>query len=174
MPLKLRLFSAIITPTVLYGMASAPLTNTLVHRINVTERRMIRLIIGWVRVDRSGWPGTMRRMRARIDRVLERFPLQRWTQQIFKRQWELSHRWANMDNEDWTTQAVLWDPTTTYNSEHEPTRRQGRPLRKWDDKLNRFCLEEFGVHRWTIGARRMSKDAWLQHQRRYCEYCEAH
>ena len=154
-------------------MASAPLTNALIQRINIAERRMLRLLVGWVRVDRENWPDTWRRMRTRVDRVLEKFPLRHWHQEIYKRQWILAYRCANMDEEEnWCAQAVLWDPTKTQNSEHNPRRKQGRPLRKWDDSLNRFCFELFGDVHWTTSARQMTKEQWMRYQKEYLEFCE--
>ena len=49
--LRLKYFDAIISPTVLFGLASLPLT-TFHKRIDVVQRRMIRAIVGWVAVDK--------------------------------------------------------------------------------------------------------------------------
>jgi hypothetical protein len=45
--LRLRLFSSVVTPSVLFGSSVLSLTQTQLHRLGTVQRRMLRNIIGW-------------------------------------------------------------------------------------------------------------------------------
>ena len=60
--LRLKLFHATAFPTAMFGLASLPLTQGLLHKLDVVQRRMLRSIVGWVRVPDEPWEITMRRM----------------------------------------------------------------------------------------------------------------
>ena len=49
--LWVNLFEATITPTVLFGLASAPVTKRGTLKLDALRRRMLRRIVGWVRSD---------------------------------------------------------------------------------------------------------------------------
>ena len=54
----LNFFDVVVTPTILYGIAILPLSATLIEDIEVVQRKMLRKIVGWVRVP-DGY-GTVR------------------------------------------------------------------------------------------------------------------
>lgn len=81
----------------------------------------------------------------------------------------LAYRWANMKDDDWTKIAVQWYPSTTNNDNHAPRRKQGRPLTKWDDSLQRYCSEKFGDIHWTMTATRMTEETWKKYEDEFCE-----
>ena len=113
--LRLRLFDAIVTPNVFYGLATVPLTKASIFRLDVAQRRMLRSLIGWVSVYKDDWPGTMRRMRLRMDAALSAYPVPSWSHQAFRRRWSLAHRFANMSAHEWPAQAAAWRPDLTRN-----------------------------------------------------------
>ena len=47
MRLRMRLFEAVISPTVLYSLDTIALSEYLFNRIDITQRKMLRSIIGW-------------------------------------------------------------------------------------------------------------------------------
>ena len=47
---RLKLFHATVSPTAMFGLASLPLTQRFLHKLDVVQRRMLRSIIGWVRI----------------------------------------------------------------------------------------------------------------------------
>ena len=63
---RLRLFDACVTPCVMYGIGAC--TCTAQHRavLDRTQRRMLRLVVGWVRVPDEAWRDTMVRMNSRV------------------------------------------------------------------------------------------------------------
>ena len=53
--LRLRLFDAVVTPSALYGLAVAPLTSADMQYLARTQRRMLRLIVGYVKLPDDTW-----------------------------------------------------------------------------------------------------------------------
>ena len=51
--------------------------------------KMLRSIVGWVRVNGEDWSETMRRMSHRLSVALELFPIPPWTEQLAKRQFSI-------------------------------------------------------------------------------------
>ena len=48
--LRLNLFDSVVTPTILFGLIALPLYQTYIDKINVAQRKMLRNIVGWVRL----------------------------------------------------------------------------------------------------------------------------
>ena len=46
--LRLRLFDAFVTPTILCGLISMPLTTSDLNQLDAIQRRMLRSLVGWV------------------------------------------------------------------------------------------------------------------------------
>ena len=58
--LRLKLFHATVFPTAMFGLVSLLLTQKHLHKLDVVQRRMLRSIVGWVRVPDEPWGTTMR------------------------------------------------------------------------------------------------------------------
>ena len=52
--LRLKVIHATVFPTAMFGLASLPLTHFL-HKLDVVQRRMLRCIVGWVRILDEPW-----------------------------------------------------------------------------------------------------------------------
>ena len=61
--LRLKFFDSALSPTVLFGLATLPLSKSQLQRLDVTQRKMLRTIVGWVAVDSTDWKTTMQRMK---------------------------------------------------------------------------------------------------------------
>ena len=48
---QLKLFDAIVTPCLLFGAAVLPLYETWLSKIDITQRKMLRRIVGWTRIS---------------------------------------------------------------------------------------------------------------------------
>ena len=54
--LRLKLFDAVVSPAMLFGLATLPLTKGCLQKLGVVQRRMLRSIVGWVRIhDDLNW-----------------------------------------------------------------------------------------------------------------------
>ena len=58
--LSLRLFDAVVTPTVVFGLVSMPLTASDLNQLDAIQRRMLRSL---VRVHDEPWRGRMIRVK---------------------------------------------------------------------------------------------------------------
>ena len=47
--LRLRLFDAVVTPTILFSSITMPLTASDQNQMDAVQRRMLRSLVGWVR-----------------------------------------------------------------------------------------------------------------------------
>ena len=153
--LRLKYFDAIISPTVLFGLASLPLTASHFKRIDVVQRRMIRAIVGWVAVDKFDWRDTTRRMNSKVEAALKIFPVCSWLKSAFKRRFRFAAHVAGSNT--WPGFATLWDPSENWrdNFYSMPFRARGRPQKRWDDILRQFCEHMYG------------DDLWFGHARQY-------
>ena len=52
-----------ISPTVCYSLDTCPLTNVLNSRLDVTQRVMLRRMVGWVSFTRDTWEERGRKMK---------------------------------------------------------------------------------------------------------------
>ena len=87
-------FQAVITPTVLYGLSAAALSAQQLEKLNATQRRMLRNMVGWTRVDAEDWSDTMRRMRRKVESALQSFPVADWSAQFLRNQFRFARRVA--------------------------------------------------------------------------------
>ena len=69
--LRLRFFDAVVSPGALYSCAVLALNTDELERFDIVQRKMLRSIVGWRRVQGEDWECTMRRMKCRVQRALE-------------------------------------------------------------------------------------------------------
>ena len=50
MQLRLKLFDSVVNPSALFSLATLPMTSSMISLIGVVQRKMVRSIIGWVRL----------------------------------------------------------------------------------------------------------------------------
>ena len=46
--LRLKVFDAVMSPAMLFGPATLPLTKVCLQKLGVVQRRTLRCIVGWV------------------------------------------------------------------------------------------------------------------------------
>ena len=107
--LRLKLFQAVVSPTMLFGLTTLPLTRSQVSQLDATQRHMLRSIAGWTRCDNEGWNDSMRRVNAKLDAALAIFPVKAWSEQFAARQFDVAGRFAR--NLTWPKRVAAWDPT---------------------------------------------------------------
>ena len=128
--LRLRLFDAVVSPTVLYGLETAPLTSALLTRLDTTQRCMLRRMLGWVCFDEDTYEERGRRMKLRLQRALALHPVKEWSAQWAQRKQKLKDNMTLAP--PWTRASYEWSPQTcgTHNN-HIPYRKAGRPRTQW-------------------------------------------
>lgn len=143
--LRLKLFDTVVSPTILYGLATLPLSASLLEDLEIVQREMLRKIVGWVRIGDESWETTMSRMKDRVHRALLQRPVIPWTTRIGKALWKLIVRIKEAPSESWISQSSKWFPNECEDESTEflAYRGRGRPSLKWDDVVTRFCQLHF-------------------------------
>ena len=134
-PLKLRLklFDAVVSPTILYSLSTTPLTSAQVEKMDVTQRRMLRKIVGWIRFDDEDWEVIGRRMKTRLEAGLRQYPIKTWSERRANLVQKLLDKIANAPDDDLRKAAFNWNPSVIgeYFDGSHPYRAPGRPRQRW-------------------------------------------
>ena len=72
--LRLKYFDACVGPALLFGTAVLPLSRFQYAEFDKFQRKMLRRIVDWRRVEREEWRVTMIRMNGRLARALHLYP----------------------------------------------------------------------------------------------------
>ena len=107
MKLRLKLFDAIISSTVLYGLETCPLTEKVQKRLDVVQRTMFRRMVGWLCSADDTWEMAGHRMKYRLKKCLEMYPIKDWSETITDRKKKLMSSMNEMPF--WTKSACEWD-----------------------------------------------------------------
>ena len=69
------------------------LTRHQIEQLDALQRRMLRLIVGRIRIDDEAT--TKRRMRDRVNGALTQYAMAPWSEQLASRQYQLARRIAS-------------------------------------------------------------------------------
>lgn len=139
--LRVKYFDAVITPTILFGLATLPLTATQQKRIWAIQRKMLRKLVGWRRIADEPWQDTMRRMKYRVEHAQRGYFVESWELRWKRNQWRYAVHLANLPGSSWAKLHVLYHPPSIddLSMDSVPHRAPGRPALRWHDALRRFC-----------------------------------
>ena len=98
----------------LFSLQTLALTKVELESINVLQRKMLRSIVGWVRMRGEDWSETMRRMNHRISVALKFFLIPPWAGQLAKRQFQFAAKVAA--EQSWVSKAGHWTITDWWHS----------------------------------------------------------
>ena len=80
--LRLKLFDAAVSASVLYSLDTCPITASQLKKLDAVQNRMLRRIVGWVSFEDEPWEEIGRRMKVRLQRALALHPVSRWSDRI--------------------------------------------------------------------------------------------
>ena len=168
--LRLKFFDSVISPTILFGLATTALPKSEISKLDSLRRRMLRHIVGWARVEGETWNVTMRRMNTRLLQAQQLLPMRLWSESLYLAKFRLAFRVARA-NHGWPQTILQWDPQQAwqFNFEDKPCRSRGRPPTRWDDCLRKFVLNKFGQESWLIEAR--NRHDWLAEEQAFLNFC---
>ena len=75
LPLRLRFFDAVVSPTAIFAGAVLPYKKSEFAMLDIAQRKMLRNIIGWRRKMGETWEVTMHFMKIRLENALTSFPM---------------------------------------------------------------------------------------------------
>ena len=143
--LRLKLFDGVVSPCILYGLAVLPLAKSLLDRICITQRRMMRRIVGWRRQTTDTWRDTMSNIITRLERAQQRWSVESWSDRIAGRRWDVACQAVQLPPDSWTFQALHWQASLVGSA----FRATGRPITRCDDTLRYFRKTRFSSDDWT-------------------------
>ena len=146
--LRLRLFATVVSPCALFAAMVLPLTKHDLEKFAVTQRKMLRNIVGWVRVPDEAWEDTMRRMKGRLERAMQIHYVKPWVEQLHLARWRFARHVSSNAKSIWPSLVNSWLPGHPRDDSllRVPFRSQGRPRTRWDDSLSDFFRQRFHQH----------------------------
>ena len=150
----------------MFGLPALPLTASDGHKLEAVQRRMLRSIVGWVRIAGEEWRTTMQRMSGRVEAALKVHHVVCWGKRLSGLQYDLAcHLGQKPDS--WAFRASSWQLPDTWPFARRP---RSRPPTRWDDRFETFSQVVFGES-WVVAAR--DKRRWQTYKNEFIEYaCE--
>ena len=132
--LRLRLFESVVTPAALYSLSTAPMTEYSLSRLDTTQRKMLRRIIGWINFSDESWEQRGRRMKTRLANALELHPVSKWSQSVRERKRKILATKSSLPQI--VQKALDWDPKAcAFLNLQTPFRCAGRPRTRWYENV---------------------------------------
>ena len=137
---RLKLFDTCISPALLYSLDTCPLTGADFERIDATQRKMLRHIVGWVPFanDSESWEDRGHRMKMKMTKVLGLYPITAWSTRIKERKLKLKERLLDPNVSPLLRNVLNWHPPdcvvydTERNQYHKAKQSAGHPRTTWD------------------------------------------
>lgn len=118
---KVKVFNQCITPVITYGAETWALTRNIIKQLQITQRRMERIILGITLQDRKTNQWIRDKTKMPDIAVI-----------IAGMKWRWAGHVARMDDTRWTKRIVNWRPW-------EGRRSVGRPMTRWRDDIKKVA-----------------------------------
>ena len=131
--LRLKLFDAVVTPSAIYGLSTAPLRAGDVEHFAAVQRKMLRLMVGYVKAEGDTWEDMYQRLKIRIGSALERRPIRLWKEECHARKRALLEKLEHAETAQILQSLQIWSPDRLNDPklQRQPRRPRGRPRAKW-------------------------------------------
>ena len=132
--LRLKLFGAVVSPTLCYSLDTCALTLAQPDMVDAIQRKMMRRMIGWQIFDEDGWEDVGRRMKQKLTQALERQPIVEWSKSIANRKQQLLTSQDSLPV--LTKKAMMWNVVecaslNNVQGQSFPKRSVGHPRTRW-------------------------------------------
>ena len=132
---RVKLFTTVIQPSLLYGCVSWTMTRIREKLIRTTQRKMLRQILGAKRrVDSDGaledWVGWQIRSTRLAEEMAAEFGIADWVEEVHRRKFKWASTVCSRTDDRWTLQALRWSV--------DGSRKRARPVTRWTDSFNHF------------------------------------
>ena len=136
--LRLRLFDAVVSPAVLYGLSTAPLTSAAVECLAIAQRKMLRLIVGYVKLDGDSWADMYRRLRQKLATAMDKCSVKEWPEELTKRKQKLWNELISNSRSPLVTRVFQWSPMEIQDPKLpvRPFRARGHPWTTWQQHID--------------------------------------
>ena len=141
---RLRLFEAVVTPSLLYGCEAWALKVEQEKRLKTIQRKMLRLVLNAKRRTKDevleSWPEFLKRTAQKTDELLERGGLQQWAEKWRTRKWRWAQKLFTEADGKWSRVATVWNPFL--HSSYPRGRKQARPKKRWEEDIQAFIRKD--------------------------------
>jgi hypothetical protein len=188
---RLRLFAAVITPSVLYGCETWTLRQDQQQRLRTVQRKMLRMILCAKRRTISSedastksdstdgdsieqeallepWPAFLERTARWTEEQMGKAGQEEWLTQWRRRQWAWASKLQNKNAHKWSAAATLWNPLL--HSRAPCGRPQARPRKRWHEDMQAFLRHKFGESCESWHAIAMRSESWMGLSSEYVEH----
>ena len=93
----------------------------------MTERKMLRKMVGWVILPDDEWDDVFRRLRTKTQKGTDQYPIRMWADEVLIRKTNLQSQIDNGDRNELTMKVVEWDPANV----NDGKRKRGKPRSRW-------------------------------------------
>ena len=166
--LRLKLFDSVITPTIVLGLLTCPLTSNQLQKLEVVRNRMLRSIVGWAPLVDNDWHALMQKMNKNLENAQQIYNVRPWTERLLVGRFRFAAKIASAVN-SWASITSEWYPYQRWKMNYcvEPRRRIGRPAKRWDDQIESFAQEIFHSS-WFQAAK---CETWRSHEKAFVKWC---
>jgi len=141
--LRLKLFNAILTPSVLYGCGSWVMTSARKAQLRSMQMQMLRKILGRKRIttepggDIETWVEWVQRVTTEVRQVMRTHGVSDWVEERCLRMKRWSCKVKDMNSDLWAKRVLYWSPAGC--------RSRGHPRTRWADQLKALSLSPEGA-----------------------------
>ena len=98
---RLKYFDVCVTPTLLFALVVLPISKTKIESMDCLQRKMLRRIVGWRRIDDEEWSITMHRMRVRLENAEILYCCEAWSKKYLRLQWRYAVYLSKQSSDLW-------------------------------------------------------------------------
>lgn len=141
---RLQIFDVCVSPSMMFALILLPLTRTEIEELDVLQRKMLRRIVGWRRIEGESWDVTMRRMRTRLEHGRTLYDWKDWSYRLVRDQWRFAIHLTSTTS-PMMSAMLRYTSAAQHDSEglYFPHRCVSRPKMKWDYYLKTFSQQHF-------------------------------
>ena len=139
--LRLKLFESVVSPSLLYGLTTAPLTQVDYGTVDAAQRKMLRSVVGHVPCRNDDWADMHRRMNVKMAAALARQGVPTWSAVLSSRKQKMQTKLANGTCNPLVQRVYNWQPKFVADSKLtcELGRGRGRPRTTWENLPGTDC-----------------------------------
>ena len=144
--LRLKFFDSIISPAILFGLTTVPLSAVQLSKLDIVRRKMLRSIVGWVPVVNGDWHDAMSRMNQKLQNAYRTYPTKSWPERILRGKFRFAAKIACKVNH-WPVLCSRWQPGYFYEKKSMCNLVGAQVVHRSDGMINSgFFLNMFFIH----------------------------
>ena len=124
--------------TLLYSLNTTPMIGAYLEKLDTTQRKMLRSMVGWPTIPGLTWEERGRMMQTKLQTACTKFGVEDWSHIVQKRRQELQQDLNASRKCRWAVEAHHWMPNSAESFALNyviGARKRGRPPMRWHDRV---------------------------------------